>query len=229
MGYDQSDLSSIPAIKWGIENETTAQEEYIVTMSSSHASFKCDLAGLVINPLYPFLGASPDGFTECDCCGKGLLEIKCPFSGKDLHPSALKGRPGSFLTDGGLNRSHKYYTQVQGQLAITNRQFCDFVVWTPIGLITQRIYHDSLFWEKVVKKLTSCFVENILPEILTNKLKRSLESDDECVYCVCQGRVQGGRMIGCDNPSCKYQWFHYQCIGIKRAPKGSWYCPSCKS
>ena len=51
MGYDQSDLSSIPAIKWGIENETTAREEYIVTMSSSHASFKCDLAGLVINPL----------------------------------------------------------------------------------------------------------------------------------------------------------------------------------
>ena len=225
MGYDQSDLSSIPAIKWGIENETTAREEYIVTMSSSHASFKCDLAGLVINPLYPFLGASPDGFTECDCCGKGLLEIKCPFSGKDLHPSALKGRPGSFLTDGGLNRSHKYYTQVQGQLAITNRQFCDFVVWTPIGLITQRIYHDSFFGEKVVKKLTSCFVENILPEILTHKLKRSLESDDECVYSVCQGRVQGGRMIGCDNPSCIY---HYQCIGIKRAPKGSWYCPSCK-
>ena len=190
-------------------------------MSSSHASFKCDLAGLVINPLYPFLGASPDGFTECDCCGKGLLEIKCPFSGKDLHPSALKGRPGSFLTDGGLVTN-----QVQGRLAITNRQFCDFVVWTPIGLITQRIYHDSLFWEKVVKKLTRCFVENILPEILTHKLKRSL---DECVYCVCQGRVQGGCMIGCDNPSCKYQWFHYQCIGIKRAPKGSWYCPSCKS
>lgn len=142
MGYNQSDLSSIPAIRWGIENEGTAREEYNVMMSSSHAEFECSLAGLVINSLYPFLGASPDGFTECECCGKGLLEIKCPFSVKDLHPSALKGRPGSFLTEAGLNRSHKYYTQVQGQLALCGGQFCDFVVWTPIGLITQRIYYD---------------------------------------------------------------------------------------
>ena len=44
MGYDQSDLSSIPAIKWGIDNEMTAREEYTVMMSSSHASFQCNLA-----------------------------------------------------------------------------------------------------------------------------------------------------------------------------------------
>jgi hypothetical protein len=100
---------------------------------------------------------------------------------------------------------------------MTDRQFCDFVVWTPIGLYTQKNYHDPEFWEKVIKKLTSC-LENILPE-MTHKLKRKLEdtrteSDDECVYCVCQGSIQGGRMIGCDNPSCKYKWFHYQCIGV---------------
>ena len=64
MGYDQSDLSSIPVINWGTENEMTASEECIVKMASSHVSFECSLAGLVINPLYPFLGASPGGFNH---------------------------------------------------------------------------------------------------------------------------------------------------------------------
>ena len=91
--------------------------------------------------------------------------------GKDLHPRVLNSRPGSFLMDGGLNRGHKY-THVQGQLAITGGGFYDFVVWTPIGLIIERIYHDTMFWEKVVKKLTIYFVEILLPEIMTQKLRR---------------------------------------------------------
>jgi len=35
---------------------------------------------LVINPQWPFIGACPDGIVECNCCGKGVLEIKCPYS-----------------------------------------------------------------------------------------------------------------------------------------------------
>ena len=26
-------------------------------------------------------------------------------------------------------------------------------------------------------------------------------------------------MVGCDNPSCKYQWFHLNCLGLKSGPK----------
>ena len=197
-------------------------------MSTSHAKFECISAGLVINPLYPHLGASPDGFTQCECCGKGVLEIKCPFSSKDLHPDAMKNMRGSFLTSRGLNHGHKYFTQAQGQLAISNREFCDFVVWTPKGLIIERIYQDFKFWEELEKKLTTYFVENILPEIMTSKSKMSLEAaDDQQVYCVCKGACQGRRMIACDNAFCKYKWFHYQCVGIKRAPKEPWYCKSC--
>jgi hypothetical protein len=68
------------------------QHEEYIAMMLSYASFECSLAGLVINPLYHFLGASPDGFIECECCGHGLLEIK---SSKDLHP-ALKAGQASF-------------------------------------------------------------------------------------------------------------------------------------
>ena len=31
-------------------------------------------------------GASPDGIITCTCCGKGVLEVKCPFCVKDCLP-----------------------------------------------------------------------------------------------------------------------------------------------
>ena len=48
-------------------------------------------------------------------------------------------------------------------------------------------------------------------------------------YCFCeQPETEGETMIGCDNLSCKYEWFNLKCIGIKRPPKGEWYCGPCK-
>lgn len=137
----RKDLSFIPAIKWGIEHEEEAREAYNLKMSSSHAGFECSLAGLVINPLYPYLGASPDVFSHCNCCGDGITEIKCPFSVKDGKPEDLKGEKNIIFV--GLVQSHKYYTQVQGQLEVSGRDFCDFVVWTPNGLFIQRYIQRS--------------------------------------------------------------------------------------
>ena len=59
----RTDVSNLPAIKWGIDNEYKAREVhvYVTKMSSSHIGFRCSSAGLVINPQYPYLGASPDG------------------------------------------------------------------------------------------------------------------------------------------------------------------------
>ena len=106
----RKDISNIPAIKWGIDNEDKAREACVMKMSSSHNEFTCSPAGLVITPQYPYLGASPDGFTQCECCGDGIIEIKCPFSVWDGTPEDLVGRKGSFLNDAGLIHSHKYYT-----------------------------------------------------------------------------------------------------------------------
>lgn len=43
------------------------------------------------------------------------------------------------------------------------------------------------------------------------------------VYCFCQG-VSYGDMVGCDNPTCKYQWFHFGCVNLEVQPKGRWFC-----
>jgi hypothetical protein len=29
------------------------------------------------------------------------------------------------------------------------------------------------------------------------------------------------KMIGCDAPDCKIEWFHLNCIGLKESPEGS--------
>ncbi|KAH3677235.1 hypothetical protein WICMUC_001816 [Wickerhamomyces mucosus] len=50
--------------------------------------------------------------------------------------------------------------------------------------------------------------------------------EDDALYCFCQ-RVSFGEMVGCDNKDCKYEWFHFDCVGLKDQPKGKWYCPDC--
>ena len=44
-----------------------------------------------------------------NCCGRGILELKCPFSGREYHPNELKlAMKRSFLYEGGLIKSHRY-------------------------------------------------------------------------------------------------------------------------
>lgn len=50
--------------------------------------------------------------------------------------------------------------------------------------------------------------------------------EDNTLYCTCQ-RPSFGEMIGCDNDNCEFQWFHYECVGIKEQPPGMWLCPVC--
>ena len=188
-----------------------------------------------MNPLYPYLGATPDGLVKYQCCGDGLIEIKCPYSVKDDHPNALQSKHQTFLNAQGLVSSHKYYTQIQGQLFVTEKLYCDFVVWTPKVRITQRIYPNVNFVEKLSWKLTNFYIDHMLPDISAYESTSSAgiensaaENSSQQLYCSCQ-QVEYGKMIMCDNPSCKYLWFHYGCVGIQRAPKSSWFCTDCKN
>ena len=69
---------------WGCAHERAGRNCYSeVKMKESHSNFSvCDV-GLVINPKWPYLGATPDGKVSCTCCGKGIIEIKCPYCHKE--------------------------------------------------------------------------------------------------------------------------------------------------
>jgi len=52
----------------------------------------------------PFLGASLDVVTECDCCGKSAAELKCPVA------------QDNYTRNGKLPNTHRYYYQVMNDL-----------------------------------------------------------------------------------------------------------------
>ncbi|KAK7574270.1 hypothetical protein V9T40_011461 [Parthenolecanium corni] len=51
---------------------------------------------------------------------------------------------------------------------------------------------------------------------------------NEPTYCLCN-QVSYGEMIGCDNPDCPIEWFHFACVKLTTKPKGKWFCPKCIS
>ncbi|CAI4231694.1 unnamed protein product [Auanema sp. JU1783] len=64
---------------------------------------------------------------------------------------------------------------------------------------------------------------------LDGDLEENSDSDDNCrSWCFC-GSPSYGQMVACDNKQCRYQWFHYGCVGVESIPKGKWYCPDCSS
>lgn len=87
--------------------------------------------GLYIDCDNPFLGASPDGLLDED----GLVEIKCPHFAENLTAEEASKLPvwkGIFdkKFPNLMNRNHRFFYQIQGQLNITQRDYCIFAVWT---------------------------------------------------------------------------------------------------
>ncbi len=214
--------SKIPALLWGVENEETARMCYKNIAIQNHDKFVLSITGLHINVCFPHLGASPDGLITCSCCGNGVLEIKCPFSVSNSLPTDSK-----YIEDNKLSCKHDYFYQVQGQMGILERSYCDFVVWTPQDIFIERIPFNQSFFDTMRKKLDSFFLNVILPKVLTNNQARcNHPSEDDGIFCFCR-RGEFQDMVMCDNPTCKFGWFHFSCVNLKVEPKGTWFCPDC--
>lgn len=82
------------------------------------------------------MAASPDGLIGED----SILEVTCPSSIKEYTPKkAFNLGKLSYMEVGNkrgelvLKRNYVFYYQVQGQLNISEKKYCYFVVWTPKG------------------------------------------------------------------------------------------------
>ena len=127
------------------------REEYLKIASKTHTSLKYKSAGFHVNVQYPHLGATPDGVIECECCGTGVIEIKCPYKYRqhklcDIADQSfyLQSKKDGKLE---LSHSHAYYLQIQGQLALCQKPHCDFIVWTEQDLFVERINLDIEVFE----------------------------------------------------------------------------------
>ena len=232
MGENCLDPIKVPSLKWGIDNESIAREAYIEQMRQCHSGFAYTPAGLFVNPEFPHLGATPDGIISCDCCGDGIIEIKCPYKYRQCDPNTVVDKDFYIKeneedpTARALSQDHDYFIQVQGQLVLCEKEYCDFICWTPFGMHTERIERQQSLFDKVRKKLDDFFRLVLLPRILRGELidlSGGQTKDNAQVYCWCQ-QEEFGQMIACDNPTCRIEWFHFSCVGLSRKPKGRWYC-----
>ena len=169
---------STAATKYGIENEKVALEHYVTYQhNNGHPDLFVSESGFLINSDYCFLGASPDGAVHDPADSKkpfGFLEIKCPYKNQNQTPEEACSIPSFFcnkdVTTGLLNlkQNHHYFSQVQGRMAIGNRSWCDFVVYTKKGISIQRICFDEQFWHnKLLPKLSSFYDNCVTPEIVS--------------------------------------------------------------
>jgi predicted phage-related endonuclease len=102
---------NVRPILWGKRHEPAARANYGWVIGVPVV--KCEF---VQHPKYTLVGGSPDSFVGDD----GLLEIKCPYTTK-VHLNTL-------LTN---TIPPEYRWQIQGNLWVTGRQWCDFVSYDP--------------------------------------------------------------------------------------------------
>ena len=131
--------------------------------------------GLIINPSFPHLGASPDGLLtdSSNTDPNSILEIKFPYKSRYVDPcEAAANRDfccelaGDTIT---LKRNYTYFYQIQGQMAISSRKWCDFVIYTNKKVLVERISFNESHWMTMLPKLKDFYVKELIP-ILEKRL-----------------------------------------------------------
>lgn len=116
------------AMQWGTDNEPVARLNYEL-VTGRHA----EETGFWLHDELE-TGASPDGLIDDD----GLLEIKCPNTATHIDTLFRNKLP------------YQYQAQVQGQMWITGRKWCDFVSFDPrlpenAQMIVMRVERDDVY------------------------------------------------------------------------------------
>ncbi|GBM79705.1 hypothetical protein AVEN_138719-1 [Araneus ventricosus] len=159
-------------MRYGLANEDVARSQYKI--QNGVLVSKC---GLFVDPNNPFLCTSPDGLVGSE----GLVEIKCPYTAREA--KALQefyegnkkfGLKFKENKDVFLPTSHKFFYQIQGQLNITNRKWCDLFLWCREDSLTIRIERDETFWKSILPKLKHFYFHCLLPEILDPRVPRGM-------------------------------------------------------
>jgi hypothetical protein len=159
IGYDiTKDISSLSSVEWGLENEWLAVETYCERYLSD-VKYPVDFQP---HPDYAdSVGCTPDAYVGSD----GLIEVKCPDSNNHLD-NVLDNKQ---LDD--------YFAQIQFQLWVTGRKWCDWVSFDPrapepIKLHVVRVERDEAFISQLAERviyLEQCVNEQL--ELIKEKMK----------------------------------------------------------
>ena len=147
----------------------------------------------MVNPKYPFLGASPDGYFTCSCHGKSLIEVKCPYQCHDKSiEEAMNDKDFCLTMEDGeyyIGKDHAHFYQVQCQLNVCEIDTCYFVVWSPNEVVCVEITRDQSFFEECLPIVDAFVTKAILPGVVrqyftrqphVQKVKKQLPLSESC-------------------------------------------------
>ncbi|KAJ8332033.1 hypothetical protein SKAU_G00429870 [Synaphobranchus kaupii] len=127
-----------PAMKRGLGLEAEVLQQY-----AEICQVNVSACGFIVHPDAPHLGATPDGRVVDPRKDPpfGLVEVKCP----DVESITVANHVRITGGKAQLKKSHRYYTQVQGQLAVTGLAWCDFVTDTRGDITVERVWRHDAF------------------------------------------------------------------------------------
>ena len=134
------------AMQWGTDQEPFALQAY----NEAHL-VNVEAVGFVQHPTLA-VGCSPDGLVTEDMAATGLVEIKCPYNSANHLETWLNGMP------------EEHQAQVQGQMWLTGREWCDFVSFDPrmpadLQLYVQRIKGNPEFQAHMEREIIAFSAE----------------------------------------------------------------------
>jgi putative phage-type endonuclease len=129
----KADSYTNAAMQWGIDKEPQARVEYEIKTGSL-----VEQVAFVDHPTIQMFGCSPDGYVG----EEGLIEIKCPNTSTHIDYIRQDKAPT------------KYVPQMQCQMAVTGRKWCDFVSFDPrlpdgLQLFIVRLDRDDEYISKM--------------------------------------------------------------------------------
>jgi putative phage-type endonuclease len=144
------------AMQWGVDQEPLARAEYEVKTGNF-----VDQIAFVDHPTIVNFGCSPDGLVGED----GLIEIKCPNTATHIDYVMQDKVPT------------KYVPQIQCQLAVTGRKWCDFVSFDPrlpdgLQMLIVRLERDDEYIEKLEDRVVK-FLDEVNSAV--NGLKEKMK------------------------------------------------------
>lgn len=158
--YDDS--LDTKALRWGETYEADARLAYETVTGKS-----VDLCGFI--EWSKIFGGSPDGLVDND----GIIEIKCPYTtANHVKYLLLENQDELFKL------KPEYYTQIQGNLLVTGRGWCDFISYDPrcirseFSLKILRVNRDEELIKKIkvalnnAERIKECITEQLVRQCI---------------------------------------------------------------
>jgi len=161
--------------EWGHAKEAAAVELYVKKLRKKHRNLSVVERGLVVDPELSHLGTSPDRMRYCKCCGKVVVEVKSLYSKRSLMPRIAAAEYLYKENDSyKLKTETRWYYQIQGEMTLSKVKNADLIIYTNKGIEFVRVPYDEAMWADIRAKLDSFYLDYMVPEILTGRVRNLL-------------------------------------------------------